>query len=327
MSTLAKLVIEIEATKAMTNLRSLEKTLDSSSKNMLKMGAKIGLLTAPLALFAKRGVQSFVEFDGAMTKSTAIMGDLSDTMVGKLREQALMLSNELPISAKGMAESYYYLASAGMNATESMQALPIVAKFATAGNVDMALATELLASSQTALGLRVDDTAKSMENLLWISDLFARGNQLSMTSMQQLGEAMQRDAGATIKMFGLDLVDSTVALMAFADAGVRGAMGGNTFGRMVRLLSASAVKNKEAFEDMNIHVFGDDKKIRSFVDIYKDFEVAFAGMAPEIKIAKLELLGFSTLASKSILPLIGMSDAMAKNKEKMLDVLVQLTKL
>ena len=61
------------------------------------------------------------------------------------------LSEKLPLSAKQAAEAYFYLASAGKTAAQSVALMPTVAKFATAGNFELALATDLLTDAQSAL--------------------------------------------------------------------------------------------------------------------------------------------------------------------------------
>src|SRR5690606_3197722 len=86
------------------------------------------------------------EFNQAMNRSLAIIPGVSSEMRESMRQTALMvgLQNNLKVSAKEAAESYYFLAAAGKSAEQSQALLADVLTFAQAGNFDAALATDLL---------------------------------------------------------------------------------------------------------------------------------------------------------------------------------------
>ena len=99
-----------------------------------------------------------------MTQSLAIM-DTTIEQQKAMEEQALAVSRTTRISAEQSAEAFFFLASAGLNAEQSISALPQVAKFAQAGMFDMATATDLATDAQSALGLTVKDANQNLENL------------------------------------------------------------------------------------------------------------------------------------------------------------------
>jgi TP901 family phage tail tape measure protein len=226
----------------------------------------------------------------------------------KMEEQANFLSTKLPIAANKAAEAYFFLASAGLNAEQSLAALPIVARFATAGMFDMATATDLLTDAQSALGLTVKDTGQNMKNMLLLSDMFVKANTLSNTSVKQFSEALTAGAGAAIKAYNIDLKDAFAVLNAYADAGKKGAEGGNLFQRMVNLTTNAWMKNKAIFKQYGIEVFNAQGELSSFVNIIGDMDRAFKGVSTEMKGVMIKQLGFEALAKKSILPLLGMSE-------------------
>ena len=165
-------------------LKRAEQKITATSKKMSSIGLKMSMaLTAPLAAVATKSVYSFAKFDDAMTKSTAIMGNLSDDMKKKMEDTARTMSTQTITSAQDLAKSYYYLASAGMTAEQSIGALSTVEKFAVAGTFDMAKATELLSDSQKALGLDSKNTAENMKGLLRVSDVLVRANTLANASV------------------------------------------------------------------------------------------------------------------------------------------------
>ena len=89
-----------------------------------------------------------------MVQSLAIM-DTTVEQQKAMQDAALQTSRTTRIGAEQSAEAYFFLASAGLNAEQSISALPQVAKFAQAGMFDMATATDLATDAQSALGLTV----------------------------------------------------------------------------------------------------------------------------------------------------------------------------
>ena len=105
-----------------------------------------------------KATQAFIAFNDKMTQSLQLWIQLSSNKKQwKLQD---LLYQETRISAEQSAEAFFFLASAGLNAEQSISALPQVAKFAQAGMFDMATATDLATDAQSALGLTVDDATK-----------------------------------------------------------------------------------------------------------------------------------------------------------------------
>ena len=124
-------------------LDNVNQRLKQSSTNLNAMGRKFGLAGGAITAFSGLSLKSFAGFDDALTQSLAIMEDVSDVMRKKMAQAAKDVARETRFSAKDAAESYFFLASAGLNAKQSIEALPQVAQFAQAGMFNMAQATDL----------------------------------------------------------------------------------------------------------------------------------------------------------------------------------------
>lgn len=292
-----------------------QRMLTRVSKTTLAVGKKLTkYLTVPLLAVAAASVKAFADFDQAMTQSMSIMDKLSDKQVARMKQLALDLSTKGTKGPIELAESYYFLASAGLNAEASMRALPIVSKFATAGAFDMALATDLLTDAQTALGSVLTDNSKTMEDL---GDHIVLAARQANASVQQFAESITADAGVAARTFGMEIETLMGVLGAYASSGKKAAEAGNLTGRALRLLTKSYQDNAAVFKRMGIEVIDKNTgEFRNFIKIIEDMEKAFEGLTrPQIS-EKLRELGFEALAQKSILPLIGMSDAMGRWEEE-----------
>lgn len=308
---------------ASTNVGNLVVKLngDASSYQRMLAGAEARLkafgktmttfVTAPLAMMGGMAVREFSKFDEAMTESLAIMTATTE-QAARMREQALKLSSEGAKGPDEIARSYFYLASAGLDAEQQMKVLPTLMEFATAGAFDMAAATEMLMDSQAALGLKVADANQNMINAARIADVLTKANVISNASVEQFAKSLTTKAASAMKTFGIQVEEGVAVLAAFADQGIKGELAGNEFARVLTLLSAASQKNQEAFRKYKFSLYDAFGNLRPLADIIQNLEETLGGMSAMEKSAALEAMGFEARVQGAILPLLGTSDAIRK---------------
>jgi len=265
-------------------------------------------LTLPLALMGVAAVKAFADFDKAMVESLAIMGDVSADLRKEMADTAKQLSGESIFAARDLAQAYFYLASAGLDAEQSIGALPVVTKFAQAGMFDLSLATDLLTDAQSALGLTVDDTAQNMENMTRLSDVLVGANTLANASVQQFAEALTNRAAAALRSVNKEAEEGVAVLAAFADQGAKGREAGMQLAIVMTNLETAARMNKKEWKELDVAVYDSSGNMRNMADIVGDLEGLLEGMSDEQKSATLAQLGFNERAIKSLKTLMGMSE-------------------
>ena len=288
------------------------KAADSSLKKFGKLAAGIAATaTAAVAGIATVSIKEFAKFDAALTKSTAIMGDVSDALRTDMADAAREVAKTTTFSAEQAAESYYYLASAGLDAAASIEAMPAVAQFAQAGMFDMALATDLLTDAQSALGLSIkDDAVANMENMVRVSDTLAKASQLANATIEQFSTSLTTKAGTALKTVGKDVEEGAAALAVFADQGVKGELAGTQLTNTIFGLSDRAKAVPKQFEALGVSIFDASGNMRNFADIADDFSGAMGDMSTEQKLATLNNLGFTKQARSGLLLLMENGDAL-----------------
>jgi TP901 family phage tail tape measure protein len=292
-----------EANKALNNLSNAA-------------GLALAAVGAAMVGIGVASVREFAKFDAALVKSQAIMGDLSDALKNDMANAAREVAKVTTFSAEQAAESYFFLASAGLDAESSIKALPQVAQFAQAGMFDMARATDLLTDAQSALGLTIrDDAVANMKNMIQVSDVLVRANTLANASVEQFSVALTTKAGAALRDLGKDVEEGVAVLAAFADQGIKGELAGTQLAIVLRDLTTRAIKNKDEFAKMNIGVFDAAGNMNNLGDIVSDLESALEGMSDETRKATLMQLGFSDKSLASLMALMGTSEAI-KSYEK-----------
>ena len=267
-------------------------------------------LTAPLVAVGALAAKSFLGFDQAMTRSLAIMGDVSDALRDDMATAAREVGKTTSFSASEAAEAYFFLASAGLDAAQSVGALPQVASFAQAGLFDLSTATDLLTDAQSALGLTIrDDAVANMQNMARVSDVLVKANTLANASVQQFSEALTNKAANAMAQLNIDVESGVAVLATWADQGIKGSEAGERFNIVTRDLQTAARKNADEFERFGIAVFDQARNFRSLADIVADVEGALQGMSHEQQGATLAALGFTDRSIAATRSLIGSSEA------------------
>lgn len=275
-------------------------------------------VTAPLAGMGAAAVNEFAKFDKAMTESTSIM-KTTEEQVARMRDTALTLSSQGTQGPDELARSYFFLASAGLDAEQAMLALPKVQKFATAGAFDMALATDLLTDAQSALGLSMGTNEERTRNMARVANVLVKANTLANASVEQFSISLTNTAGSTLKNFNKTVEEGVAVLAAYADQGVKAQVAGTNLTRITLLLQKAALKEAAAHKELNFHVYDGNGKMRNYADIIENLEDITAGMTDETKAATLAQLGFQARVQNAILPLIGQSEQIRVYQQKLED--------
>ena len=307
---------------AKRQLNNLSGSADKSGKMMGKLATagKLAGIAVGVALVKglTKATQEFISFNDKMTQSLAIM-DTTIEQQKAMEEQALAVSRTTRISAEQSAEAFFFLASAGLNAEQSISALPQVAKFAQAGMFDMATATDLATDAQSALGLTVKDANQNLENLTRVTDVLVKANTLANASVQQFSEALTNKAGSALKVVGKSIEEGVAVLSAFADRGVKGAEAGEKLNQLLRDIPRATAKNTEEFAKLGIAMFDNEGKLKNVADLVEELDRVLAPMSDELKASTLDQLGLNRGVADAVKILSGASDQIRDYESALMD--------
>lgn len=302
--------------------RGAASSLLGMEASTLAVGAAAGTMAVGLGVGAAatlKSISSFGDFDAKMTESLAIMGDVSSAMEDDMAKAARNVARTTEFSAEQAAESYFFLASAGLDAKQSIAALPQVAKFAQAGQMDMAQATDLSTDAQSALGLTVDDAAQNMKNLTRVTDVLVKANTLANASVEQFSQSLTNKAGARLRQLNKDMEEGVAALALFADQGVKASLAGNRLNILLRDLPQVASKNADAFQEMGINIFDAEGNMRSIAEVSQEFTEVLGPLNDAQKAQVFQQLQINKRLQDSISLLIGGSDKLREYERNLMD--------
>lgn len=188
-------------------------------------GAALGAMTLKVVSLGR-------EFESTMKTVQAWSGAVGDELKG-LTDIAREMGATTEHTATQAAEALKFLAAAGFSAKKSIGALPGTLNLATAGQVDLATATDITTDVLTAFGMGVDELNR-------VNDAFITTTSNSNTNVMMLGQSMKM-AAPTAKLFGLTIEQTAAMIGTLANAGIKAEMAGSGL-NMVLLKSARAAK-------------------------------------------------------------------------------------
>jgi len=304
--------------------RGLKRATDAAAGAFAGFGiAAAKLVSVAASVTSAIGVASvkaFADFDAAMTQSTAIMGNVSQAMEQDMSNAAREVAKTTTFSAEEAARAYFYLASAGLDAEQSVAALPQVAQFAQAGMFDLSRATDLLTDAQSALGLTIrDDAQANMENMAQVADVLVKANTLANASVEQFSQSLTNKAGAALSVANKSIEEGVAVLAVFADQGVKGAEAGERLSVMLRDITRAGAANADEFAKLGLRVFDAEGNLRNMADVTAEFERVLGPMSDAQKAATLDTLGLTRSVADNIKLVLGSSEQMRDYQQSLED--------
>lgn len=244
-----------------------------SSGLKVAAGAIAGVTTA-MGAAVGAAVRVGSEFESQMSRVQAISGATSDEFQA-LREQALQLGADTAFSASSAAEGMENLASAGFTTTEIMEAMPGLLDLAAASGEDLALSSDIAASTLRGFGLEASEAGH-------VADVLAENANRTNSSVADTGEAMKYVAPLA-RSAGISLEETAAAIGIMANAGIQGSQAGTTLRGAISRLSKPTDEMKTAMEQLGISFYDSDGKMKSLSDQVAMLKSAMSGMTDEQK--------------------------------------------
>lgn len=168
------------------------------------------------------------------------------------------------------------LAQNGLEATEALQALPVILKLATAGEMGLSEAALGATGVMAAFNLGVGDLGR-------VADVFSYAAARSNTSVGAMVEAMKQ-ASTVSDQYGVTLEETAASLAVMAKRNIEGSAAGTAFRNMMTELASPSDKARRALESMGVQVFDSDKKLKGFKSVVEELRGAVISLDQQSRI-------------------------------------------
>lgn len=215
-----------------------------------------------------------VDFDYSISKVKAISG-ATDSEIKQIEASAKNLGATTKFTSSQVADGFQYMALAGWKTNDMVTAMPAILNLATAGDMDLAKASDIVTDYLTAFGLTAKDSSRFVDQMA-----FAMSN--SNTDVEQLGEAY-KNCASTSTQLGYSLEDTTSALMVMANSGIKGGEAGTALSSIMTRLGNNVSGCRDMLKEYGVEVYDSNGKVKSLSSILSGMKDVWANLSDEQK--------------------------------------------
>jgi TP901 family phage tail tape measure protein len=288
------------------------------SKIQTALGAAAVGAVAGLGAAFVGSISSAANFEKEISAIGAVSGATASQMDG-IRATALQLGKDTSFSASEAAAGMEEIIKAGVPLEAAMGgAARAVLDLAAAGGTEVPKAAQIMSNAMNTFSLSGADAAH-------IADLIAGAANASAIDVNDFGFSLS-SVGAVAHTIGLSLEDTTTAIAALGQAGLKGSDAGTSLKTMLLNLSPSTKKATEEMRALGIitadgsnRFFDAQGKVKSLADISAVLQTAMKGLTKEEQINALQTaFGTDAIRAAAIMANLGaagmneMADAVKK---------------
>lgn len=286
-------------TNSYTTARQQMQTLADSSQSMGSRFQAAGSMltsagstltthvTLPLVGIGTASVKTAADFESSMSNVQALSG-ATGSELQQLSDLAKEMGASTQFSASQCADALSYMALAGWDTQQSMDALPGVLNLAAASGMDLANASDAVTDILSAFGMQASDAGMA-------ADQFAYAQANANTSADQLTEAMS-NCGVNANGFGQDLTQTNAVLMALSNEMLKGAPAGTALSAVFRDMGNAMKDGCIQIGKTKVQITDSKGNFLDMTEIIKGVEKATNGMSESERQAALS----STFTADSI---------------------------
>lgn len=270
--------------------------------------AKVG--GAAITAFAVKSVNTFTDFESAMSNVKALLGDnATPEAMQQLTDKAKEMGKSTSKSATDSANALGYMALAGWDVEQQLAGLEPILRASEAGGMDLALCSDLVTDSMSAMGIQVND----LQHYL---DVATKAQSSSNTSLEQVMEAYV-SCGGTLKNMNVSVEESATVLGTLANRGIKGSEAGNALNSVLVNLMGTTSTTAGALESIGVSAYDSDGKFRGLHTVLTDLGGALSKCTDEQRDMITAQLGGKTQMDTLQAMLAGVSEEYDTLNEKL----------
>lgn len=264
--------VKIKLTGDDKEFRSTLSGVGQTANSVFKGLMASQIVTKGISLLAnglKSAINTGMQFEAAMSQVAAISG-ATGAELELLTETAKRYGETTMFSASQAAEALNYMALAGWDAQQSVDALGGVLDLAAASGMDLGAASDAVTDYLSAFSMEASQAG-------YMADLMAYAQSKSNTTAAMLADAYGNCA-SSMHAAGQDIETTTAMLMALANQGIKGSEAGTQMSAVMRDLTSKMENGKIMIGKTAVTVADSAGNFRDLNDIITDVGKATEGM-------------------------------------------------
>lgn len=240
--------------------------IESKINGWIKAGAKKVIALGTAGVIAAGGIglgtsiRTFSEYEKGLSNVKAVT-NATDTQMKQLDSTAKQLGSTTAWSARHVTQAEELLGQAGFSVQETITALPGLLNLASAGDLDLAAATDIASGTLRAFNL---DASQSSH----VADVLALSASATNSDVTDLGDTMKYVAPVS-QALGISLEDTAAASGLLSNANIKGSQSGTILRQTMARLASPTSEAAKVMQKYGINAFdaqGNMKPLSGVVD-------------------------------------------------------------
>lgn len=236
-----------------------------------------------VSAFGALGTKTFMDFEDTIT-GAGVKAGATGEQLERMKETALKLGHDFPITASEAAEAMDRLAAGGFDAEQTMAAMPGIIEASVASGEDMATTSDVITSALNIWNLKTGDVA---ENTQHVADVVQMAANVSKLGIADFGLAMQY-AGAPAAALGVSIEELSTAMTIMSNNGIEASTIGTSLRSTMSRLASPPKEAAAAIEQLGLHLQNADGSFVGITEAISQMREAMDGMTDtqQVGIAK-----------------------------------------
>lgn len=236
-----------------------------------------------VSAFGALGTKTFMDFEDTIT-GAGVKAGATGEQLERMKETALKLGHDFPITASEAAEAMDRLAAGGFDAEQTMAAMPGIIEASVASGEDMATTSDVITSALNIWNLKTGDVA---ENTQHVADVVQMAANVSKLGMSDFGLAMQY-AGAPAAALGVNIEELSTAMAIMSNNGIEASTIGTSLRSTMSRLASPPKEAAAAIDQLGLHLQNADGSFVGITEAISQMREAMDGMTDtqQVGIAK-----------------------------------------
>ena len=291
---LTRIRSQMDAT-AKTSSR-LGRTVQTVSKNIGSISSALMPVSAGIVAAGTMAATTFMDFDRVITGAGAKAG-ASAAELQKMRDAAVQMGTDFPVSATEVASAMDALAASGFNANQTVALMPSILTSAVASGEGLAQTSQVVTSALNIWGLAQENVG---QNAARVADVIQQAANASALSLQDFSVALQ-DAGPPAATLNVNIEELSAAMAIVRNNGMGASRIGTAMSNIFTRLANPPKQAAEAIAQLGLRVTNASGNFVGLENVVSQMRVAMQGMNNSQRIAIANAIagadGYSALLS------------------------------
>nr|WP_275299006.1 phage tail tape measure protein [Clostridium sp. YIM B02500] len=248
-----------EASKVITGI-------ENKINGWIKTGAKKVISIGTAGVIAAGGIglgtsiKTYSEYEKGLSNVKAVT-NATDSQMKQLDAAAKKFGSTTAWSARHVTEAEELLGQAGFSVNETISALPGLLNLASAGDLDLASATDIASGTLKAFNISASESGH-------VADVLALSASATNSDVSDLGDSLKYVAPVS-QALGISLEDTAAAVGLLSNSNIKGSQSGTVLRQTMARLASPTTEASKLMQKYGINAFdsaGNMKPLSGVVD-------------------------------------------------------------